>query len=72
MGQGARGDIYRGQPFKIAFIGSSDLRGRAITQKIKEILGRDTVHIDNFFDCQYRCRIPYLANKKFEPQKKEL
>ena len=48
-GVGAKGDLYRGQPFKIAFMGASDLAGEellynyTITQKIKEILGTDTV-----------------------------
>ena len=53
-GSSAKGDLYRGQSFKIAFIGTSYLAGEnlyfhhTVTQKIKDLLGTDKVHIDNF------------------------
>ena len=53
-GSGAIGDVYKGQPFKIAFLGSSDLSGVYLsfkknpTEQIKSLLEPDNVHIDNF------------------------
>ena len=47
-GASAIGDPYQGQPFKIAFLGDSSLGNGGITQKLKGLLGPDSVHIDNF------------------------
>ena len=53
-GLGAIGDVYQGQPFRIAFFGTSVLLSHdlnfddKISQKLKQILGERKVHIDNF------------------------
>lgn len=53
-GFGAMGDMYQGQPFKIAFFGSSILESNdlnfndKISQRLKQILGQNKVHVDNF------------------------
>ena len=48
---GAEGDIYQGQPFKIAIFGSSNLNNIGI--KLTHTLGNEKVHIDQFIIGNY-------------------
>lgn len=45
-GLGAIGDVYQGQPFKIAVFGSSTIQG--ISKELKNTLDNKKVHIDDF------------------------
>ena len=47
-GRGASGDVYRGQPFRMAIFGASVLRYSDISVGLQERLGHNNIHIDNF------------------------
>ena len=53
-GIGSMGNVYKGQPFKIAFLGMSELAAvglpyfQGISKQLKQLLCPDKVHIDNF------------------------